>query len=65
MAEEQIMMGFMGAVIGLTMAIGVINMYAPTVYTCHLCGAQFSSLAELQAHFDREHPGEPIDIEWG
>ena len=67
MAEEQIMMGFMGAMIGLTAAVVCISMVqaaAPPVYTCPLCGATFSSLAELQAHFDSEHPGEPIDIIW-
>jgi len=64
MTEEQIMMGCMAGIIGVVMAVGVINMYAPTVYTCPLCGAQFSSLADLQTHFDSEHPGEPIDIIW-
>jgi len=64
MTEEQIMMGCMAGIIGVVMAIGVIGMYAPTVYTCHLCGATFSLLSDLQVHFDSEHPGEPIDITW-
>ncbi len=64
MGEEKIMMGCMGALIGLAMAVGVIGMYAPTVYTCPICGATFSSMAELEAHFEAEHPAEPIDIIW-
>ena len=64
MTEEQIMMGCMAGIIGVVMAVGVINMYAPTVYTCPLCGATFNSLDGLQTHFDSEHPGEPIDIIW-
>lgn len=62
--EEKMMMGVMGAMIGLAVAVGVINMYKPTVYTCPICGATFSSMADLETHFESEHPSEPIDIIW-
>lgn len=64
MGEEKIIMGCLGAMIGLTMAVGIIGMYAPTVYTCPICGATFSSIPELETHFESEHPSEPIDIIW-
>lgn len=65
MTEEQIMMGCMAGIIGVAMAVGVIGMYAPTVYTCPICGATFSSIPDLEVHFETEHPSEPIDILWG
>lgn len=71
MAEDNMgstMAGGMTVMIMLALMVGIMGMYqpaAPTVYTCHLCGATFSSLADLQTHFDQEHPGEPINIEWG
>lgn len=71
MAEEDTMMSGIGSVmpvmIMLVLMVSIMGMFtptAPTVYTCSICGATFSSLAELQTHFDTEHPGTPIDIEW-
>lgn len=31
----------------------------PIIYTCPTCGAQFATEAELLAHIEAEHPGEP------
>lgn len=35
------------------------------VYTCPVCGAEFSTLEDLQYHFTTEHPREPIELIWG
>jgi len=72
MAEENesMMGGMAGGMMGIIMIVMVVGLLGsftpptPTVYTCSLCGAEFGSLAELQAHFDTAHPGEPIDIIW-
>jgi hypothetical protein len=55
-------MGFAGVMIGLGMAMA----YMPqvTYYTCPLCGAQFTSAADLEEHFASDHPAEDIDIIW-
>jgi len=53
-----------GAITGLTIAIAVMGMYRAAVYTCPLCGAEFTSEQALIDHFETEHPTEPIDIIW-
>lgn len=53
-----------GAIMGLAIAIAVMGMYQPAVYTCPLCGAEFTSEQALIDHFETEHPTEPIDIIW-
>jgi len=53
-----------GAFAGLMIMVGVMGMYAPPVYTCPICGAQFTSMEDMEAHFTSEHPAEPIDIIW-
>ncbi len=37
---------------------------APEVYTCPVCGDEFSTLEKLQYHFTMTHPREEIPIEW-
>ena len=71
MLEEVEMGKMMPAVIGgiagliaVVACASLVQAAAPPVYTCPLCGATFGSLADLQSHFDNEHPGEPIDIIW-
>jgi len=55
-------MGFAGVMIGLGMAMAF--MPTQTVYACPICGAQFTSIADLESHFASEHPAESIDIIW-
>lgn len=55
-------MGFAGVIIGLGIAMASVPKV--TYYTCPICGAQFTSLSELEAHFGAEHPAEDIDIIW-
>jgi len=68
--EEGVMMKSMalgmGALVAMTIGMSVISSYTPqvTYYTCPICGAQFTSEADLISHFEAEHPSEPIDIIW-
>ena len=67
---EDKMMGPMIAAIGgfaaVMIGMGMIMAFTPqvTYYTCPICGARFTSMADLEAHFAAEHPAEPIDIIW-
>lgn len=55
-----------GLGLGLAMVLGIaaLAQAAPQVYTCPVCGAEFSTLEELQYHFTMTHPREEIPIEW-
>ena len=55
-------MGFAVLMVGLGMTMAFIPQV--TYYTCPLCGAQFTSVAELEQHFQTEHPTQPIEIIW-
>lgn len=55
-------LAFAGVMIGLGMAMAFMPQV--TYYTCPICGARFTSMADLEAHFAAEHPAEPIDIIW-
>lgn len=60
--------GFMAIMIAIMMMAIVSQMIpvqaAPTVYTCPVCGEEFTTLAELEAHFADAHPSIPINIIW-
>ena len=68
--QEEVMMESMvmgiGAFAAMMVGLGVVMAYTPTVtyYTCPICDAQFTSMADLESHFESEHPSEPIDIIW-
>lgn len=56
-----------GLSLGLAAAVAVFALAQaapPTVYTCPVCGAEFSTLEKLQYHFTTEHPREQIPIWW-
>lgn len=62
---EKTLMAVMGAVLGLAIAIGVLQAMQPTLaYTCPICGAKFATYDELYSHFTTEHPAEDITIWW-
>jgi len=72
MAEERrvspaVVIGI-GAVIGIATAVGIYAIARaappPKPYSCPLCGATFTSLSELEDHFESAHPWTPIDIIW-
>jgi len=53
--------------LGLAAALGIVALARaapPEVYACPVCGAEFSTLEEMQDHFITEHPREPLPIEW-
>ncbi len=51
--------------LGAAVAVAAIALAAPPeVYTCPVCGDEFSTLEDLQYHFTTEHPREEIPIEW-
>ncbi|GAI20928.1 unnamed protein product [marine sediment metagenome] len=59
------LIAIIGVVLGLGIAIGVIQAMQPTLaYTCPICGVGFVTYDELYQHFTIEHPAEPIDIIW-
>ena len=67
--EDKLMRGVAYGVMGfagLMIMVGLLAHYsqAATPYCCPICGQCFATLAELEAHFEAEHPGEPIDIIW-
>ena len=74
MPEERIspavvIIGGLGLGVAAAVGIAALAMAAPPTpppegYTCPVCGAEFSTLEELQVHFTTEHPREPIPIEW-
>lgn len=56
-----------GAGIAVAAAAGIYALARaapPEVYTCPVCGAEFSTLEKLQYHFTENHPREEIPIEW-
>lgn len=60
-----VIVGGLGLGLAAALAFGAMALAAPpTVYTCPVCEAEFSTLEELQAHFTLEHPREEIPIEW-
>ena len=62
---EPILMGAMGAMIGLAAVTSVVQAYTPKLeYVCPICGARFATYDELYSHFTTEHPAEPIEIIW-
>ncbi len=68
-AERKISPAVVLIPVGLGLA-GLLGIFAlawaapPEVYTCPACGAEFSTLEDLQYHFTTEHPREEIPIEW-
>lgn len=67
MAEDKSLSVVIGMVFALVMigfVAGMAQAAAPTVYTCPICGATFSTYNELYQHFTTEHPSTPIDIIW-
>lgn len=65
MGIEKGIMAMMMVVVLAAVVLQIMPVQAtPTVYTCPICGEQFTSLAGLEAHFAAAHPSEPIDIIW-
>lgn len=62
---EKGVMGMVVAVMIAAVILQVLPVYAaPTVYACPICGEQFGTMGELEAHFAAAHPSEPINIIW-
>lgn len=69
MEEDKMMSAVMGGIAafaGVMIGLGVAMAFMPqvTYYVCPICGAQFTSMTDLEAHFVSLHPSEPIDIIW-
>lgn len=62
---ESVVMGI-GAFAVMMVALGLVAGTAPqvTYYSCPLCDEQFTSIDDLEQHFQTEHPAQPIDIIW-
>ena len=65
MQMEKVLIGGMAALIGLAAVAGLARAATPALeYVCPVCGERFATYDELYAHFNLEHPAEPIEIIW-
>ena len=66
METDKILMGAIAVMIGLAVAAGAVQAYAPPPpqYVCPICGSGFATYDALYQHFITAHPAEPIDIIW-